>query len=67
MSTPVNSGTNEEKLRPNFEDVCFGTFCDHAIVSVGFGTSDSFLKFLHQVARAQTLTHFLFHLSSKVL
>ena len=29
---------------------------------LAFGTSDSLLKFLYQVARAQTLTLFLFHL-----
>ena len=34
---------------------------------LAFGTSDSLLKFLHQVARAQTLTLFLFHLWSNVL
>ena len=49
-----------ENQRSNFEDFCSRTFCDYAVVYVG--TSDSLLKFLHQVARAQTLTHFLFHL-----
>ena len=42
MSTPEgyheytgDFGTNEKKPRPNFEDFCSRTFCDHAVVYVG--------------------------------
>ena len=35
MSTPGISDPNEKKPRPNFEDFCSRTFCDHAVVYVG--------------------------------
>ena len=56
-------GKNEKKPLPNFDDFCSCTFCDYAGV---YGTSDSLLKYLYQVASAQTLTHFLFHLWSEI-
>ena len=41
-------------------------FTTMQLYMLAFGTSDRLLKFIYQVARAQTLTHFLFHLWSKV-
>ena len=59
MSTP---GTNEKRPWLNFEDFCSRTFCNYAVYTLAFRTSDSLLKFLHQVAKTQTLMYFLFHL-----
>ena len=44
MSTLGDFGTNEKELRPNFEDVCSRTFCDYAVVCVGFWNIRQFVK-----------------------
>ena len=62
MSTPGDFGTNKKKPLPNFEDFCSCTFVTMDGYMLAFRTSDSLLKYLYQVARAQTQTHFLFHL-----
>ena len=36
MSTPRDFGKNEKKPQRNFEDFCSHTFCDYAVVYVGF-------------------------------
>ena len=65
MSTLGDFGMNEKRPLPNFQD-----FCSHTILRLcgciymlAFGTSNSFLKFLYHVARAQTLTHLFLVLS----
>ena len=68
MSTP--GGYNEytrgfwyewKKPLPNFKDFVPVPFETMQLYMLAFGTSDNF-RFLYQVARAQTVTHFLFHL-----
>ena len=44
MSTPANFGMNEKKPRPNFEDFCSRTFCDYAVVYVGFWNIRQLIK-----------------------
>ena len=62
MSTPGDVGTNERRPLANFQDFCSCTFCDYAVVYVGLWNIRQLVKVFYQVARAQTLTHFLFHL-----
>ena len=66
ISTPgilVWMGKSHYRISRIFVLAPFATMQLYMLAS---GTSDSLLKFLYQVARAQTLTHFLFHLWSKV-
>ena len=44
MSTPRDFGTNEKKPSPNFEDFCSRTFCDYAVVHVGFWNIRQLIK-----------------------
>ena len=71
MSTPEGCheytgdfGTSEKNPRPNFEDFCSRTFCDYAVVYVGFWKIRQLVKISPSgsTARAQSLKHFLFHL-----
>ena len=55
-------GTNEKRPLTNFQEFCSHTFCDYAVVYAGLWNIRQLLRFLYQVTRAQTLTHFLFHL-----
>ena len=60
MSTPGEFDTNEKKPPPRFQGFLFSQLLQ--LCSCIFGSLDGLLKFLYQVARAQTLTHFLFYL-----
>ena len=62
MSTPEDFGTTEKKLLHISRIFVFTSFVTMHVYMLAFETSDSLLRFLYQVARAQTLTHFLFHL-----
>ena len=69
MSTPDgyheytgDSGTNEKGHYHISRIFVLAPFATMQLYMLTFGTSDSLLKFLYQVARAQTITHFLFHL-----
>ena len=37
-------GTNEKKPQPDFEDFCYCTFCDYAVVYVGFWNIRQLIK-----------------------
>ena len=62
MSTWGDFGTDKTKPLPNLGDFCSCTFCDYADVYVGLWNIRQLVKILCQVARAQALTHSLFHL-----
>ena len=54
-------GTDKKKPLPNLGDFCSCTFCNYADVYVGLWNIRQLVKILCQVARAQALTHSLFH------
>ena len=55
----VRMRKNRDQISRIFVLAPFATMQLYMLAS---GTSDSLLKFVHQVARAQTLTHYLFYL-----
>ena len=62
MSTPGDFGTTEKKLLHISRIFVLTSFVTMQVYMLAFETSDSLLRFFYQVARAQTLTYFLFHL-----
>ena len=51
-------GTNDKSYYQISKIFVLAPFATVQMYMLAFGTSDSLLKFLYQVARAQTLTHF---------
>ena len=66
MSTLEHFGMNEKGLLPDFQDFVLILFATMQLYMLTFGTSDSLLKFLYQVAKTQILIDFLFHQKSLV-
>ena len=58
-STPGDFGTDEKKPLPNSRIFVLAPFAIIQVYMLAFGASDSLLKFLYQVARAQTTNTFL--------